>query len=183
MAVFIDKSGTQLSGPVSSEESELPLGNVADIIQRTLGVDPVHPEFTAPLLKSNIFSKVKANLLMVIPSVDESIFPSFAKFIDWLCAYLLIYRSSLSARLANHELPNLQALRNDHLSFKLTDHSYPVSNAALFTSLASGRYPSQHGIIGKSWIDSTGKFTILVPFFWLWFHGNYAIILFLFFVV
>eukprot|EP00455_Lapot_gusevi_P027881 TRINITY_DN2961_c0_g2_i1.p1 TRINITY_DN2961_c0_g2~~TRINITY_DN2961_c0_g2_i1.p1 ORF type:complete len:561 (+),score=210.15 TRINITY_DN2961_c0_g2_i1:61-1743(+) len=127
LAVLIDKSNSQLVG--ASNEVDLPLYNVVDVVTRSLGVQPVHPDFAPAFLKADIFSKVKANLYFSVEALGEEF-------------------------LSNHMMNSLQQLRNTHHSFRLTGHSYPVNHVSLATSLASGVPPSRHGIVGDAWVDA-----------------------------
>jgi len=130
LAVVIDKSGSQLTG--ANTEAELSVYNVADVVNRVLGLQPVHPEFAPAFLKANAFTKVKANVLIAVESLGEEY-------------------------LSNHHMSGLQQLRNDHHSFKLLGHRYPTSVAAMSASLATGASPAAHGVVADAWMNEQGE--------------------------
>jgi hypothetical protein len=129
LAVVIDKSGSQLTG--ANTEAELSVYNVADVVNRVLGLQPVHPEFAPAFLKANAFTKVKANVLIAVESLGEEY-------------------------LSNHHMSGLQQLRNDHHSFKLLGHRYPASVAAMSATLATGASPTAHGVVADTWMNDQG---------------------------
>jgi hypothetical protein len=130
LAIVIDRSRSQLSG--SSQEAELPIGQLADVATRVLGVKPVHANTALPFVKASPLHKARANLIVAVETLGEE-------------------------SLSNHAMSNLQKLRNEHHSFKLTGQSYPHSAVTVSATLATGQSPARHGIVGEGWFTAAGE--------------------------
>ena len=71
LAIIIDKSGSQLK--TGNNEAELSLFHVADVVTRAVGVQPLHPEFAPKFMKTDAFTKVKANVMIAVESLGEGV--------------------------------------------------------------------------------------------------------------
>jgi len=57
---------------------------------------------------------------------------------------------------AREGLSNLQKLQKEHISFELSERSYPLSATSMAASIACGSPPSVHGVVANRWITPLG---------------------------
>jgi hypothetical protein len=116
----------------SKDLGSLPANNVADVITRTLGVEPMNPSYSPRFVKSDLLHNARANALFSIESLGGD---------D-------ISRLSLS---------NLQVFQDLGATASLSYNVYPQQSISLATTLATGKLPSEHGIVSKTWERRDGR--------------------------
>jgi hypothetical protein len=128
--VFIDES-SQYIKPKSLEET-LPAVHIADVITRTLGLEPLNTAYTPRFVKSNFLRNARANALFSIEGLGEG------------C-------------IEHHDLTNLERLVHEGSLMPLTYPVYPQQSLSLSASIATGKLPSQHGIVSNAWQRADGR--------------------------
>jgi hypothetical protein len=106
-------------------ESSMSFSHVADVVARALGVLPPNPSYSPAVVSNNLFSRSKAHAIYTIPSVGRD---------------------------ATHKygMKSVEHLSTINPSFSLTDEAYPSTPLSLLATVATGRHPQEHGIVGAS---------------------------------
>lgn len=116
------------------DQSSIPTQTISDVISRSFGVLPPHTD-SPSFVQTSFFKRARANLVLSIMSVGSSLLQ------------------------ASDDLPNLRALaaKSGVKSLDLSESAFPHTDVATLASIATGRSPSEHGIVGCEWQDSQGE--------------------------
>jgi len=131
LAIFMDKSGKYFDR-ASAKASDMDIYNVADVIARGVGIQPMNADYVPDFVKSSVFARPQANLLIELESIGADL-------------------------LQKHNTKNLQNFKDDQIAVKVNSEAYPQNSLSVATSMATGKSPAVHGIVGKVWSKKSGE--------------------------